>query len=423
MNNKNNRGYILIFLTILFTSIVSAVVVGSVNPTISDYSAARDAASSRMSFMAADSGVEDAIYRLKNNKTIGSSQSLTLDQGSANVTVTNTTNGKRIDVSAQVGDYQKNVRVNLSQGTGVSFHYGIQAGQGGFNLENSSSITGNVFSSGPITGSSNLIRGDVVSAGASGLISGIHATGTAHAHTIQNSTIDKDAYYVTKTNTTVLGTSYPNSPDQTSVDLPISDAQIAQWENEAAQGGNATCVGGKYIVTSSTSLGPKKIPCDFEVSGSPVITVGGPIWVTGDITFQNSPTIRVSSSQGSQSVAIIADNPANRSGSGIIEIKNSTTFQGSGTPGSFVFMISQNNSAENGGSTKAIDLANSSNSLIAYAAHGLIVLANSVSVKEATAYKINLKNSANVRYDTGLVNTLFSAGPGGGYDMIDWTEI
>jgi uncharacterized protein YebE (UPF0316 family) len=61
--------------------------------------------------------------------------------------------------------------------------------------------------------------------------------------------------------------------------------------------------------------------------------------------------------------------------------------------------------------------------LVAYASHGQITLSQSVSVKEVTAYKIILTQSANVTYDTGLPNTLFESGPSGGYDVTYWGEI
>jgi hypothetical protein len=171
-------------------------------------------------------------------------------------------------------------------------------------------------------------------------------------------------------------------------------------------------------------IGPKKIPCDLLIKGSGItVTVQGPLWVTGNIETQVSPTIKIDSALGNQNVAIIADNPSNKSGSGIIDIGQNTVFQGSGSAGSFVFMISQNNSSETGGSTDAINMGQGASALVAYASHGQITLAQSVSVKEATAYKIILQNSANITYDTGLPNTLFSAGPGGGYDQIEWDEI
>ncbi|MES3031411.1 MAG: hypothetical protein V4697_03305 [Patescibacteria group bacterium] len=411
-------------MNILFLAIISVmVIVGVLQPIFSSYAAARSFVESKKAFLLSDSAVEEAVYRLKTNKVLGSSSSLTLSSSTATIGVVTTAIGKEITVTAPSNDYQRNLKISLALGTGVSFHYGIQSGQGGFVLNNSSSVRGNVFSSGSIVGSGNYIYGDVVSSGPTGLINGIHATGTAFAHTINNSTIDRDAYYMVKTSTTVSGVSHPNSADQADSELPISDEQIEEWEGYAALGGTATCTSGKYSITANATIGPIKIPCDLEIKGTGItVNIAGHIWVTGNISTQNSPTIKIDSSQGNQNVAIIADNPSNRLTSSKIDLGQNTTFQNSGAVGSFVFMISQNNSAETGGVVEAITVGQSSTALIAYAGHGLISLDQSVSLKEATAYKMVLNNSASITYDTGLASTLFEAGPGGGYDQIEWFE-
>ena len=126
---------------------------------------------------------------------------------------------------------------------------------------------------------------------------------------------------------------------------------------------------------------------------------------------------------GNRNVAIIADNKSASTTSSIITIGQNTVFQNSGAPNSYIFMLSQNGSAENGGTVNAIDMGQGSSAVVAYATHGQISLGQSVGLKEATAYKIVLYNSANVIYESGLANTLFSAGPSGGYQIIDWTEI
>src|SRR3989344_2148337 len=110
---------------------------------------------------------------------------------------------------------------------------------------------GIVFSSGPIMGhNSNIVRGDVISAGPSGLADGIHATSSVYAHTISNSNIDKDAYYTTISGTNVGGVSYPGSPDQATSSLPISDAKIDEWKAEALAGGTYSS------------------PCPYTISGT-----------------------------------------------------------------------------------------------------------------------------------------------------------
>ena len=419
-----NKGYVIIFNVIFLAVISILILVGVVNPILSNLGSSQSFIESKKAFLLSDSGVWEALYRLNTNKSLLASNSITLSSSTATIAITTTSFGKDITVTSPTNKFQRNIRMKLMLGTGISFHYGIQSGEGGFTMNNSSSVTGSVFSSGPVTGSGNYIYGDVVSAGPSGLISGVHATGTAFAHTIQNSTIDKDAYYVTKTNTTVNGTSYPNSADQPVVALPISDEQISEWESDAAAGGTATCTSGKYSITSDATIGPIKVPCNLVIKGSGIIvTIAGPIWVTGNIDTQTSPTIRISSSLGTQNVPIIADNPSNRLTSSIITLGQGTGFAGSGSTGSFVFMISQNNSGETGGTNEAISVGQSSNALVGYASHGLISLSQSVSLKEVTAYKITLQNSANIQYDRGLASSLFQAGPSGGYQLIQWDEI
>ncbi len=425
-------GQSILIVVVMFLVISLTVVLGVAGPVIRQVKMSRDFITARESYSAAESGFEDVVYRLKTGKNVPATLTFPVGEGSVTVTTTNIPAGKQVIATGDVKNGIRKVQAVITLGTGISFHYGIQSGNGGFQLTNSSSVIGNIFSSGSIVGAGNTIYGDVISAGPTGLVNGIHATGTVFAHTIQNSTVDKDAYYVVKTSTTVAGTSYPNSPDQSPAELPISDAQITEWENDALAGGimsSSDCdsyssSSNTCTITSSRSLGPKKIPFNLLVkSSSGVLNVTGPLWVTGNVTAQTGPTIKMDPGLGSSNVAIIADNPADRSGSGIISIGQSTNFEGSGVAGSFVFMISQNNSAETGGSVQAIQMSQGASALVAYASHGLIELGQSVSVKEVTAYKIILSQSANVTYDRGLPSVLFSSGPTGGYSLLNWKEV
>lgn len=419
-------------LTLIFMAISLIMILGGGVPILAHYTAVNDFISSKQSYAAAQSGADDAWYRLKNGKTLNSPVYLNLGTGSSTITITTTGNYKKVNVASAQNNFLHSLQVDLVLGTGVSFHYGIQSGDGGFVLQNSSSVTGNIFSNGAVTGSGNTIAGDVISAGSGGLISGITATGTAYAHTIQNSSIGKDAYYQVISGSTASGAActgnthcHPNTPDQSTAPLPISDSQIAQWENDAAAGSTATCTSGSYSITSPTSIGPLKVPCDLSIKNT-TVTVTGPVWVTGNIDVKGS-TVVMSSGLSSNNVPVIADNASNPSGSDIITTDTSTQFYAAGcpsacVPGAFVFLISQNNSGQTGGSTNAISLGQSSSGVIAYAAHGQVTIGQSVNLKEVTAYKIILVNTANVTYDTGLGSSLFEAGPGGGYSILDWFE-
>jgi len=424
LRSNNNRGYVIIILTILFASIGLVVVLGGATPVITHYASIKGSSYSKQSILIANSAINEAVYRLKTGKNLPNSLTLTLDTGSATVNTTATPQGKRIIVEGNKNNYRRTLLTEFIFGTGVSFHYGVQAGQGGFIMQNSSSVLGNIYSNGSIVGAGNWVYGDVISAGPTGLLDGIRATGTAFAHTIRNSTINKDAYYTTITNSTVHGISHPNSPDQPTVPMPISDEMIEEWKTWAEDTGAVECTNGKYSITSTMTIGPIKVPCNLEIKGNNiVVTIDGPIWVTGNITTQNGPILKASETLGVHSVPIIADNPADRTGSSIITLGQSTQFQIAGAGGKFIFLISQNNAAELGMDINAIDIGQSAGALVAYAGHGQVTLGQSVNIKEVTAYKIKLQNTAQVRYDSGLPSVLFESGPGGGYTLSRWSEI
>jgi len=433
---RSHRGQVIL-LALVFAGIFMMVGTALVALTTTYGRAERVAVAAAQALALAEGALEKSVYELNNNPSYTGETATPLGPGTFTVVVTPIdTVTKQVTATGYVPDSvtplaTKTIRADVGIGDDrISFHYGIQAGEGGFSLANSSSITGNAYSNGPVVGAGgNYIRGSVVSAGPSGIIYGVHATGTAYAHTIgtgQNldTEIDGDAYYVTKVNTTVHGTLHPGSADLPPAELPISDEQIAEWEAYAESGGTITSCNaqGDYEISSNVSLGPKKIACNLIVkTTSGVLTMTGPIWVTGNITFQTGPTIRIDPALGSENVALIADNPANQTGSGRIIVGQSTVFQNSGAENSFVFLISQNKSAEQGGSTIAIDLSQGASAMVAYARHGLVALSQSVSVNEATGYKIALSQSANVVYSTGLPSTVFDSGPGGSWSFIPGT--
>lgn len=431
VGRRSAPGQVLLGVTIFFLAFSLALILGFAEPVLRGTKTSGDVRMGMQTYFAAESLAGDLAYRYLTGMDVSSGETLTVGSATATSTTAAVEEGVEIRATGTNADFRRAAKIVLAIGDGIAFHYASQAGPGGFDLQNSSSITGNVFSEGPVIGAGgNMIRGDVVSAGPSGLVYGIHSTSSVYANTIGNSsratTIDKNAYYATTiTNTTVSGTSYPGSSDQGVAPLPISDEQIEEWKDIAEAGGVInTCNGsGNYEITSNASLGPKKIACNLVIKGNNVtLTVTGHIWVAGNITTQTGPTISIDSSLGSENVAIIADNPANTTGSGIITIQQNTNFQGSGSANSFVFMISQNDSAEQGGNTTAISLSQGASAMVAYAAHGIIELGQSVSVKEVTAYKVVLKNSANIVYDSGLPSALFDSGPSGGYSITSWKE-
>lgn len=282
------------------------------------------------------------------------------------------------------------------------------------------------FQSYGATGSGgNTITGTVVSAGPTGSVTRINSSGTAgsmYAKTITDSVVSKDAYYQTITGSSVGGVSYPGSANQATSSMPIPETMIDEWEADAAAGGVITtpC---PYKVTSTVTLGPVKIDCDLELSNDGVINLAGMVWVNGRISLKNTSAVNISPSISGRTAALIADNPANRSTSSNITLSNSATFLGSGN-NSYVMLVSRNTSASTGGGTTAIDVGNSiTGKILLYAPYGLIDIQNGVGIKEATGWKLRLRNTATVIYESGLANVLFTSGPSGGYQIDTWEEV
>lgn len=413
-----NKGAALLIAVVFFLIISITIVIGSSGSVIAERKMAQNLIKSKASYFASEAGAEDVSYRIIKSKNFNNEEVLVLDGIIATSTVVDTDGNKEVTTTGNASNFIRKTKTNLIPGTGASFHYGVQVGGGGLVMSNTSRVDGNVFSNGQINGSnSNVINGDVISAGSSGLISGIHTSGSAYAHSITSSTIGGDAYYQTISGTSVSGASHPSSQDQAVATMPISDAKIEEWKAEAAAGGAHTspC---PYNISGTVSIGPEKINCDLNIGGSAVVTLNGNIWVSGNINFSNSADIKISPSLGDKTVVMVADKETNRSTSGKISLSNSVEFFGTGNAKSYILLISQNNSAETGGGNIAINLANGANGkVLLYAPHGTIELSNSISVKEASAYKIQLNNSATVTYETGIANLLFTSGPSGGYSI------
>ena len=419
------QGQSIMVAIVFFLVIGMSISLGMSTPVLKGSRLVKEQSQSLQSLVTTEALEEDVSYRIKHGMHYSATETMSLNGTAATTTVTNNVTTGRIEIRS-TGKNNRATRKKyqeLIRGDNVTFNYGAQAGNGGIRLTNSSSIYGNVYANGGATGTSdNLIRGTVVSAGPGGWVEGVHATSSVYAHTIKNSTIDLNAYYQTITGSTVAGTSYPGSEDRPPEEFPISDETLDEWEQSAEAGGvhSAPC---PWVITSAQTIGPIKVNCDLTIKTHDTVTIAGMVWVNGDISFETGPTIALDPSLGASSIAMIADNPSNRSTASTIKIKNSTTFQDSGTDGSRMMLVSRNTSAEDGGSTIGIDLQQSaSGAILLYSNHGKISVAQSSQLKEVTGYSIVLSNTATLTYESGAASELFDTGPGGSWNIYDWKE-
>lgn len=252
---------------------------------------------------------------------------------------------------------------------------------------------------------------------------GTGGVGDAYAHTVNSAIVHGNLYCQT-------GSSNKNESNQniscnTSLSdpspqaFPISEANIDQWKSDAEAGG---VVSGNYAPTgASSSLGPKKITGNLVLPGNHTLNITGTIWVQGNIIAPNNNTFRLSSGYGTASGVVIAD--------GYISLDNNINFYGSGQSGSYVLMLSTSACPLAGScdSKDAIELGNNvgsvSDQVVVYAQNGTIDFTNNAEVKEATGYQIHLSNNVYINYESGLINSNFTSGPGGAWNITDWREV
>jgi Tfp pilus assembly protein PilX len=446
------RGYILL-LALVVSAVVTTVTTGFFNYYVSAIHAERFALASAQAYSLAEAGIDKAVYELNQNGNYSGESNTALGNGTFSVSVASiNSSSKRITITSFVPNSTnptatKIVRATVGiDATVASFYYGVQIGQGGLEMNNSSKVIGNAYSNGNIIGNNSArIQGTAVAAGPTSIIEGMDIDSDAWSHTIrgtstvggnathsvlQNTTVTGNvvadsisgctiggtAKYDTRSSCTVTGTvTTPNSDAFVPADilpLPISEAQIDTWEADAVAGGT---IGSQTFSDGTRSLGPKKITGDLTMSNDAELVLTGTLWVTGAIKLSNSSKIRLDSSYGDSSGVVIAGIDES-STAGYIEIANSAQALGSGSANSFIMLLSQREMG-----SEAIKISNSSATAILYAGEGEIEIGNSAALKEVTANKLEINNSATVTYTSGLQNTSFSNGPGGSWAVVPGT--
>ncbi len=407
---KNEKGFVASMMAI-FALIFMAAIASGLSALI--YNRQRISANitkSTQSYYAAEAGIEDALLRLKSDsQTPAVSYQLPVADAVANVVLPDIIGGSRAIVSQadNLGAVKKVQAVYSIDAEGVSFHYGVQAGEGGMQMANGSRIMGNIFSDGNITGSGT-IDDNVIVAG-NGRIEGVHVKGDALVYSCKNSIIDGSLTYVnggTVENCSVSGQTLTQNQPVPVEPMPILPSQIQQWKDEAQE----QIISGDVFVDSgqTITIGPAKITGSLSLNNNAVLKLTGTVYVAGSITASNGAAIRLDSSYGPLNGVILSD--------GIISVSNNAVLAGSGQANSYLLVLSTNSS------NTAISVSNNAVGAIFYASAGGIMLSNNVRVREATGYKVILSNNAVVQYDSGLENSFFSAGPGGGWKVSSWEE-
>ena len=413
----NQKGFAAFFITILVLAIMLGLGFSITILVLGEQRISKNIVKSTQAYYIAEAGVEDALLRLKEDPTtLSISYNMNVGQGIGSVDILDTIGGSRIIISqGNVFERVRKIQVVYAVDTSsISFHYGAQAGAGGVEMEDNSVIHGNVFSSGSVIGAGT-ITNTVIVAGNGNKIEGLTIGEDGYVHTCKDSTISGTLTYVSggSIQNCTTGQTIDGGPNEIQPKaMPISDGQIDDWKNEAAGGG---VVSGDYTIGSGITeyLGPKKIDGNLIIENNATLVLTGILWVTSNITINNGAAIELDASYGSTSGLIVAD--------GKILTENGAILQGSGDVDSYLMLLTTNNSILL--DDPAIYVKNNAQGAIFYASNGMIRLRNNVNIREATAYKLYLDNNAEITYESGLINSLFSSGPGGSWQVKTWSEV
>lgn len=403
MSHNKQSGFALLYATVLVTGVSLAIVSSIAFLSLSERRIVRQNQESSQALFAAESGLEDAAYRIKSLLPYSTPYTLQVGTSVATVNVAGQGLSKTVTSEGQFQNSTRNVEAVLSVSTSTaSFFYGVQVGAGGFEMNNNARVNGNVYSNGNILGSNGArVTGTAVAAGSNHrieqMIIGDASSGEGRASQFVN--------------TTIHGSSCPNQycivENPAPANLPVADAMIQEWKDLAVAGGVTS---GDVTVSGTVTLGPKKITGKLTVTNGSTLTINGTLWVVGDIVFDNNSVVQLSPGYGSMSGVVISDAK--------IDVKNGAVVRGSGDPASYTMLLAAKDST----GEEIIKVDNNSSGVIYYAGKGWIKFSNNAEAKEATAYGIRLDNNAVITYDSGLASANFSAGPGATFDITSWKE-
>lgn len=405
-------------------------------------------------FFAAESGLQDALYRIGANAGIGN-YSTTI--GGNTVTVTIVANGFSRKVIARAVSPTTNITRTVSldltvPSFGGALAYAAQAGDGGIILDNTATIYGDVYSNGSIVpnggGAAGSIRkhptdpnfpGNVVVAKTNSIKQVAVLNGDSRAYTLDDMTVGKKAYYqtlnpVVKANggavtCTVAGDATfcnANAGQQPSKPLFITDdstdpsSPIPRWVGEITDPGNpnvpktpnpASCPnsfepfpshnrfndGTYYCPPNNQVLGRQKISGDMYVGNGNTLNLSGNVYVTGKVVIDNGATVQLQQNASNVATYLIISE-------GEIDIDNLATLRGSGNASSFLLIASRSASTDAGSSSPAIYASNNSNAVIFVAPKGMVKVKNNGHLRSTVANIVKIMNGADITFNPALLS-------------------
>ncbi len=431
--HKGQASYVLV-LIIGLVSIMT--VMASSSLSVSNVQIEDAISTTNKAWYAAWSGIDEIMYRLRSHQDFGElySTTLTLPNGATvSASVTGDSNQKIVHSSGYFDGVIKNLEVTIaSSSSKASFLFAAQAGEGGFELEGNTTVSGNggapgnVYSNGPVLGvraSSGQAGSKILgSVWAVGNIGGLDSPDTGGVYILKN------AWSNTMTACLVAGnvkvsTPPTNCPYSGTLTLAPPPASVALsgvdavfWKNKAQEGGvwsgdcNIASTDGTDCSGGTFTIGNKKIDGNLSIPSGINVTISGPLWVKGDINVSQNNILHTAESSGTKSIVIVASDPDNPAVKGKIVTSSNVEFTRNSFGAGLLF-ISENTSDVC--SSPAIDMTSNTATVVFVAVNGCINVGSNSLINGILGKKIHIKNNSNISYDPSLARAIVVPDSGG----------
>jgi fibronectin-binding autotransporter adhesin len=246
---------------------------------------------------------------------------------------------------------------------------------------------------------------------ASGVLIGSSGVGDAWATTVKGATVAGNLYCTTGTNNNKSCNTTHGTPSSQA--MPYSEANFAEWKEEAEAGGTTT--GDVTVGSAGASIGPKKITGNLTVGGGGTLTLTGTVYVQGNITLTAGGKLRLPAAYGLNSGKLISDGIVSISGGGSI---------GSGTPGSYIFITTTSQCPNDVGCSgaSAISVNGGAGAIAVNAQYGNVALSGGATINAVVGNSITVTGGSTITYDQGLASPSFVSGPSGAWTLSSWQE-
>ncbi len=435
-DDMNDRGQASLVLVLILGLVSIMSVLASSTLSVSNVQIEDTITDTNQAWYAAWSGIDEIMYRVRAHQEFGESYTVGLNLANGatvSASVTGDSNQKIVKSSGFAKGIIKNLEVTIaSSSSKASFVFAAQAGEGGFELEGNTTVTGNnntqgnVYSNGPVLGirasSGNAGSKILGSVWAVGNIGGLSSPDTGGLY------IQKNAWANTLTACLVEGnvrasvppTNCPYSGSFSISDPPVPAAltsvDAAYWRDRALQGGvwegdcNVASSDGTDCSNGTRNIGNRKINGNLNVPSGVNLTVTGPLWVKGDVNISQNNTLFTSEEVGKNSIMIVASDPDNPAIKGRVVTSSNVQFDRN-SQGSGIIFISENQSVDC--SSPAIDMTSNTATVVFVAINGCINVGSNSQINGILGKKIHIKNNSTIKYDPSLARAIVVPDSGG----------